>query len=162
MQRWRETRYAVLGALVFLAGCSQRHARVTRTGRLPAPALVAPRDQEVFSNYPRTVGFAWSGVPQAAGYGIEIDCYGCCAQDRWCSDAQGMGYIVPKLTAIAYTFTFWADKKGRWRVWAVDARSRPGIKSEWSGFAFRAVPQETDGTDAKKPSPFGMAGPKGH
>ena len=45
MQRWCEARYAVLGALVFLAACSQRHVRVTRTGNLPAPALVAPRDE---------------------------------------------------------------------------------------------------------------------
>lgn len=161
MQQWREARYAVLGALVFLAACSQRHARVTRAGNLAAPALVAPRNRVVFTNDPRTVRFAWLRVPQAASYGIEIDCYGCCGRDRWCSDAQGMGYIVPKLTAIAYTFTFWGDQEGRWRVWAVDARSRPGIKSEWSGFAFRAARQETSGTDAKKPSPFGTAGPKG-
>lgn len=126
-----------------------------RPGKLTAPALVAPHDQAVLTNHPRTVRFAWSRVPGAASYSIEIDCYGCCGRDRWCSDAQGMGHIVPNLTAIAYTFNFWGDEKGRWRVWAVDGRSRPGPKTAWSGFAFQAARQPANGTSRKKPSPFG-------
>lgn len=155
----RSTRWAALVIVLgFLGGCSQHRVRVG-SARLPAPTLVAPRDQSVFTNHPRTVRFAWSRVPQAAGYGLEIDCYGCCTRDRWCSEAQGMGYIVPHLTALTYTFDFWGDQRGRWRVWALDAKSRPGPKSEWAGFAFRAARQDNNG-DTKKPSPFG--GPARH
>lgn len=142
---------AIVALTMLLAACAHR-ARVGRgSANLPAPALVAPRDQAVFTNHPRTLRFAWSRVPQAASYTIEIDCLGCCAPGRWCFEVQGKEEIVPNLTAITYTFTFWGDRKGRWRVWAVDARSRPGMKSGWSGFAFQAAAQEN--TD--KPSPFG-------
>lgn len=105
------------------------------------------------TNHPRTVRFSWSRVPRAVTYAIEIDCYGCCTRDRWCSDV-GKGYTVPNLTAITYTFDFWGDQKGRWRVWAIDARSRPGPKSEWSGFSFQA-PRQAPPENQNKPSPFG-------
>jgi hypothetical protein len=150
-------RIACVTVLVLLSACAHHRANVgPGASNLPAPTPVAPRDQSVFTNHPRTVRFAWSRVPQAAAYGIEIDCLGCCVRDRWCSEAQGKGYLVPNLTAITYTFTFWGDQKGRWRVWAVDARSRPGVKSAWSGFTFQAGREEAD---PKKPSPFG--GPAG-
>jgi hypothetical protein len=149
---------AVFSILFLLNACSLRHARLgSAPANLPAPALVAPRDQSVFTNHPRTVRFSWSRVPQAASYGIEIDCYGCCVRDQWCSDA-GKPYIVPNLTAITYPFTFWGDQKGRWRVWSMDARSRPGMKSAWSGFVFRAAAQE----NPNKPSPLGPPARRGH
>jgi len=49
---------------------------------------------------------------------------------------QGTGYIVPDLKEAAYTFDYWGDHLGRWRVWAVDSQSRPGAKSAWSAFTF--------------------------
>ena len=151
-------RFTLVVVLVLLGACSQRHARVSPQGNLAAPALVGPRDQSVLTNHPRTVRFEWSRVPRAAGYGIEIDCYGCCARGQWCSDVQGKSYVVPHMTSIAYTFTFWGDQRGRWRVWAVDTRSRPGPKSAWSGFEFQAARQNSNSTDTKKPSPFGTQG----
>ncbi|MEP6716445.1 MAG: energy transducer TonB [Terriglobia bacterium] len=54
----------------------------------------------------------------------------------WCSDVQGTGYIVANLKVSEYEFNFWGNQKGRWRVWAVDAKSQPGPKSPWSGFSF--------------------------
>ena len=151
--QWRAPRAVLFVTLALLAGCSRHRAQVgPAASKIPAPALVAPRGDSVFTNHPRTVRFAWSRVPQAAGYGIEIDCLGCCAPGQWCSDVPGKAYIVPNLTAITYTFTFWGDQKGRWRVWAVDARSRPGPKSEWSGFVFRTTREDTN---PKKPSPLG-------
>ena len=145
-------------ALAFLGACSHRRASVGPVANLPPPALVAPRNQAVFTNHPRTIRFSWSRVPRAAGYGIEVDCLGCCVRGQWCSDVPGKAYVVPNLTAITYTFTFWGDQRGRWRVWAVDARSRAGPKSEWSGFAFQPTREDTN---SKKPSPLGApAGPR--
>lgn len=144
----------MLAVLAALAACSHR-ARIGPVANLPAPALLAPRDQAVLTHHPRTVRFSWSRVTRAAAYAIEIDCYGCCARDRWCSEEPGKSYIVPDLTAVTYTFDFWGDQKGRWRVWGVDARSRPGMKSAWSGFAFQAARRNPD-----RPSPFGSPGPR--
>jgi TonB family protein len=108
---------------------------------MPAPAPIAPPDESTFTNYPRTVHFRWSGIPQASTYTIEIDCLDCCVKGRWCSEAQGAGYVVADLKKPEYGFDFWGNQKGRWRVWAVDAQSQPGFKSAWSGFAFVGVPR---------------------
>ena len=121
---------AILTVLVMLTACSHR-VRLGTAANLPAPALVAR-------------------VPRAARYGIEIDCFGCCARGRWCSEEPGKSYTVADLTAITYTFDFWGDQKGRWRVWGIDARSRRGMKSAWSSFEFQAARENTN-----KPSPLG-------
>lgn len=144
-----------------LGGCSQR-----RTGQrtppppgaiLAAPSPIEPADQALFTNYPRTVRFQWSAVPKAAGYGIEIDCYECCMPGKWCSEVQGNGFIASRISNTAYTFNFWGDQKGRWRVWGLDAHVQSGVKSDWRGFAFRTPPQ-----NPSKPSPFGTRGAGGH
>lgn len=133
---------AAIAASMFLVGCSR--GRLTSISApappvaapLEAPAPIAPPDQSTFTNYPRTIRFQWSQTPRAASYAIEIDCYQCCAPNRWCSEMQGTGYIVPDLKEAAYTFDYWGDHLGRWRVWAVDSQSRPGAKSAWSAFTF--------------------------
>lgn len=94
-------------------------------------------------------------MPKAASYSIEIDCYGCCARDRWCSETPDKSHIVPHVAAIAYTYTFPGDHRGRWRVWAVNAKARPGAKSPWREFAFREAPPQSNPANGKKPSPFG-------
>ncbi len=137
-QRWIYT--ATITANLLLVSCS--HSRVTSlaapplTAAIPAaPAPIAPPDQSVLTNFPRIVHFRWSSAPQAVTYAIEIDCYHCCVKDRWCSDV-GTAFVVPNLKQTEYEFNFWGDQAGRWRVWAVDARSQPGPKSAWSGFSF--------------------------
>src|SRR5215471_8407537 len=45
---------AILTVLVMLTACSHR-VRLGTAANLPAPALVAPRDQAVLTNHPRTV-----------------------------------------------------------------------------------------------------------
>ena len=135
--------FAALCSAFLLTGCAGDQvkavapARAAVSGVAAAPALVAPPDQSVFTKFPRTVQFRWGSVPQAATYAIEIDCEGCCASGKWCSDVQRNGFIVPNLTQPAYEFQFWGDQRGRWRVWSVDAKSQPGMKSEWRVFSFQ-------------------------
>lgn len=50
---------------------------------LTPPTPLSPPDGAAFTGYPRTVTFTWYGVPEAAAYGIEIDCYGCCQAGVW-------------------------------------------------------------------------------
>lgn len=144
-------RTSALAVLAMLAAGCAHHTRLGTT----VPALVAPRDQAVLTNHPRTIRFEWSRVPKAASYSIEIDCYGCCTRDRWCSETPDKSHIVPHIAAIAYTYTFPGDHRGRWRVWAVNAKARPGAKSPWREFSFQAAPAQSSPPDGKKPSPFG-------
>src|SRR5579872_4355461 len=96
------------------------HASSVVSMPLPPPALVAPPDASVFTNYPRTIQFQWQSVPGAVAYAVEIDCFLCCSDTKWCSDVQSSGYVVPNLREPRYTFDFWGNQPGRWRVWAVD------------------------------------------
>jgi hypothetical protein len=133
------TRNAIVALSLVLAACSQTRKPAPQAAVTPSavPSPIEPPDQSVFTHHPRTVHFRWSAAPQAATYSIEIDCYHCCVKDRWCSDVQGTGYVVRNLKQPAFDFDFWGDQAGRWRVWAVDARSQPGRKSAWSNFSFR-------------------------
>jgi hypothetical protein len=141
MRRQYSIYIATIAANLLLTACSHSHpaapAAPPVTVVVPAaPAPIAPPDQSVLTNFPRIVHFRWSAAPQAVTYAIEIDCYHCCVKDRWCSDV-GVAFVVPGLKKTEYEFDFWGDQAGRWRVWAVDARSQPGPKSAWSGFSFR-------------------------
>ena len=149
-------------ALAFLAGCAAHRAKtpqpatVASVPNLPSPAPLGPADQSQFTNYPRTVHFQWSRVPQAATYAIEIDCFGCCMPGKWCSDAQGTGYVVGRLPQSTYTFNFWGDQQGRWRIWAVDAQGNAGTKTPWWRFSFKTPRPDQQ----SKPSPFGGPAPR--
>jgi eukaryotic-like serine/threonine-protein kinase len=135
-------RNAIVALSLVLAACSQtRKSAPTPQAAVPAaliPSPIEPPDGSIFTHHPRTLHFRWSTAPQAVFYSIEIDCFHCCVKDRWCSDAQGRGYVVQNLTQPAYEFEFWGDQAGRWRVWAVNAHSQPGPRSPWSGFSFRS------------------------
>jgi TonB family protein len=143
---------SIIAAGMFLAGCphSQLATPVPpQPSVIASPSPIAPPDQSVFTNFPRTVHFRWSSGPENARYAIEIDCRDCCVSGRWCSDVQGTGYIVADLRQAEYEFNFWGNQEGRWRVWAVDAKSQPGPKSSWSGFSFISP------ADANRTAPFG-------
>lgn len=137
--RWFQLCGSIVAAVIFLAGCPQARLATPvpqRPSAMASPSPIAPPDQSVFTNFPRTVHFRWSSGPENARYALEIDCRDCCVSGRWCSDVQGTGYIVADLTQSEYEFNFWGNQEGRWRVWAVDAKSQPGPKSSWSSFSF--------------------------
>lgn len=107
--------------------------------KLPNPLPISPANGVAMRGYPRTVTFQWSDVPGATRYGIEIDCYGCCTAHRWCTDVGKSGFTVDSLTQPTYTFDFWGDQPGRWRVWAVAPGLGVSEKSQWSEFTFGKV-----------------------
>jgi TonB family protein len=149
---------STVAAAFLLAGCppARLAAPVPSVQSATAsPSPIAPPDQSVFTNFPRTIHFRWSSVPEKASYALEIDCQGCCASGRWCSDVQGRGYIVANLRQSEYEFNFWGNQEGRWRVWAVDAKSQPGPKSPWSSFLFVSP------GNANRTAPFSNPVPSG-
>lgn len=105
-------------------------------GKLPNPLPISPVNGAAMTGYPRTVTFQWSDVPGAKQYGIEIDCYGCCAAHDWCTNVGKPGFIADSLKQPTYTFNFWGDQPGRWRVWAIGPHLNASEKSQWSEFTF--------------------------
>lgn len=113
-----------------------RPIRVIPIRALPAPMLQSPPSGKRFSHYPRRTTLSWSAVQGAAAYTVEIDCYGCCRANRWCTDIGRTHKMVKSIRSTTYTFNFVGAQPGRWRVWAVDQNGNPGGKSAWWTFSY--------------------------
>jgi len=103
---------------------------------LTAPKPTAPADGAGLSGFPRTTTLQWTTVPNAASYGVEIDCFHCCKANQWCTDIGGPSHIERNLSQPTFTFDFVGNQPGRWRVWAIDQFSLEGPKSAWSNFTY--------------------------
>ena len=113
-----------------------RPIRVIPIRALPPPMLQSPPSGKRFSHYPRRTTLSWSPVQGAATYTVEIDCYGCCRANRWCTDIGRTHKMVKSIRSTTYTFNFVGAQPGRWRVWAVDQNGNPGGKSAWWTFSY--------------------------
>ena len=106
---------------------------------LPAPQLLSPADNQVFSIFPRATLLEWKPVEGAVSYAVDIEV--CQARTRpQCSDPQPMfgpaNAPTRNITSTSYQFNFAGAQPGRWRVWAVDKDGREGFKSEWRIFVY--------------------------
>lgn len=106
---------------------------------LPAPKLISPDDNQVFSIFPRNTRLEWSPVEGAASYAVEIDV--CDGRTRsQCVNPQSLNLPAnpptSNLSGTTYEFRFVGAQPGRWRVWAVDQDGRDGFKSEWRTFVY--------------------------
>jgi eukaryotic-like serine/threonine-protein kinase len=104
--------------------------------RFPAPKQLAPPNGAVFSNYPRTTTLSWSAVPKAATYTVELDCFQCCAVNKWCTQVGKTWQIVTGITSTGYVFNWVGAQPGRWRVRAVGPGGAKGRRSPWSEFRY--------------------------
>ena len=104
--------------------------------QLPAPAPLSPKNGARFNKFPRRTTLRWRPVRGAARYGVEIDCYNCCKARRWCTDENKTFKKAASLSGTTYTFNFVGAQPGRWRVWAVDGKGRPGKASTWQNFSY--------------------------
>jgi hypothetical protein len=139
--------FVVSMSVLTFAGCAAKApqsanlpAPVTPAG-IAAPSAISPPNGAALTGHPRTIAFQWSPVKGATQYGIEIDCFGCCVADTWCADSRS-AYKVQALKEPAFTFDFWGDQPGRWRVWAIGADRAPSGKSPWSEFTFAPVAKD--------------------
>lgn len=103
---------------------------------LPAPNQISPRSGSRFSHYPRRTKLKWAAVKGAASYTVEIDCYGCCRANKWCTDVGRTYKKIGSIRSKTYTFNFVGAQPGRWRVWAVDKNGNHGKKSGWRTFHY--------------------------
>lgn len=103
---------------------------------LNVPQPLSPAHGTVFSHYPRVTALHWQPVTNATSYTVEVDCYHCCAMNKWCSDVGKIWTIIPNIRTTTHTFHFVGAQPGRWRVWAVDGTGREGPKSNWQEFRY--------------------------
>ena len=108
---------------------------------LKAPQLLLPANGAEFNHYPRATKLEWSAVSGAVSYTVELElCRPGDVDRKECQDPQLLQIRKnPPLSGIVgttYEFTFIGAQPGRWRVWAVDAKGRVGLKSTWSNFVY--------------------------
>jgi TonB family protein len=126
-------RLLVVAALA--TACGPKSPQVVPAPTAAAPTLIAPADGVVLTNFPRTASLEWSPVPGAFEYRVQVDCYDCCRTGAWCSDVLPSPPLATSVTT-RYIATIPGDNRARWRVWAIDNRSREGLKSEWRHLSF--------------------------
>lgn len=115
-----------------------------RSGRLPAPQIVSPEDRKLLVNvpHPRKLTVQWGAVPGAATYTVEVEYCEWEAPDGGECRKGGhplLGWREPPPSGIEgtkYELLFPGTQPGRWRVWAVDEKGRPGVKSPWTRFSY--------------------------
>lgn len=103
------------------------------------PLPVEPLDGTVFTTEPGPTTLEWTPVEidSFGSYAVEVDCYGCCREGRWCTDV-GETYLVDRLVEdTTWTFSWFGTQPGRWRVWAVSTNGVEYPKSAWSEFRYQ-------------------------
>jgi hypothetical protein len=116
--------------------CKTIGAVQTGTTTLSAPRQLSPQSGSTFNFFPRKTTLKWSAVLGATAYGVEIDCFSCCVNNRWCTDVGKEWNVVPNVKATEYTFDFVGAQPGRWRVWAVGPRGETSPKTGWWEFKY--------------------------
>jgi TonB family protein len=106
--------------------------------QLPAPQQLSPGDSAALHGFPRLLRMKWTAVRGASKYGLEVDCYGCCASHNFCSEVRKPTFVT-ETAASSYTHEFVGDQPGRWRVWAISADGLAGVKSGWRSFTYGRV-----------------------
>ncbi len=108
--------------------------------------------------------FQWEAVPQAVAYAIEIDCYGCCSKQNWCSNDKHRTFTTWMITGNYYRFSLGPGRFGSWRIWAIDDTGQPGQVSPWSLFSVPLDPNavvpsrpKKDAVPRRLPFPIVMA-----
>jgi len=111
--------------------------------RLPAPVQVSPLDRATLDNFPRATKLEWAPVTGAASYAVEVEsCWRVRTEWRKYVPENGQCFNPSpyleklRLGDTSYEFAFKGAQPGRWRVWAIDKDSRPGIKSNWRKFEY--------------------------
>jgi hypothetical protein len=107
---------------------------------LPSPQPLLPANGAELVHYPRTTRLEWSPVSGAASYTVELELCPANADVKECRGQLLQTRGNPPLSGIegtSYQLSFIGAQPGRWRVWAVDAKGRVGLKSDWSTFIYR-------------------------
>jgi hypothetical protein len=96
---------------------------------LVAPEPLSPSDGSEFNQFPRKTTLTWAPVTGAVSYKLEVEYQS--------PDGQWLAAVPVKMVKeTEYQFDFLGAQPGRWHVWAVDANSHEGPKSNWWTFRY--------------------------
>jgi hypothetical protein len=114
-----------------------RHVQALRQ-RFPGheDAIVLDPGRHAADYRPRTTRISWGNVQGADSYSLEIDCFECCREGRWCSEDRGQWKVVTGVRTTSYSFDWVGAQRGRVRIWGVNAAGRKGRKSPWTPFEY--------------------------
>ena len=105
---------------------------------LPAPVQISPENGAILDNPTRSIDFMWDPVQGAALYTVQVDCYHCCQENKWCTDIGKEYQLITDITTNSETLNYFSGKNdGKWRVWGVDSDGKNGTKSHWRMFTFK-------------------------
>jgi hypothetical protein len=104
---------------------------------MKAPEQKSPPPNAVLKDPKRKTKLTWNRVDGAQSYTVEIDCFGCCAANKWCADVGKSFEVFPSIGSTEHSFEFKGkERRVRWRVWAVDKDGHAGPKSGWRELSY--------------------------
>ena len=107
------SRLIVVALAIPCVECATSGKRPSSAAAVPqAPALASPPEGAVLTFFPRLIDFEWTATPGAARYRIEVDCYGCCATDKWCSDVNPSAVHMQDVVTPKSTIEFPGNQPG--------------------------------------------------
>lgn len=104
------------------------------------PVPVAPENGAELTNFPRNMTLRWlhSTKPAFRHYEVQVDILHARSL-KWRSKLPGQTYLLEDTTnRNSYSFTFTADRKGRWRVRGMNNQGQYTPWCAWQHFEYRA------------------------
>jgi hypothetical protein len=132
-----DTLYPTIESSSGFVSIGRPHGDVLAPTKLATPTQLAPRDGTVFANPTFKPTFQWPNVSGAASYSVEVDCFHCCLEGKWCSEVGGNTTVINNIPANRITYRDTNPQPYRWRVWAVGSDGGTSPKSRWAGFSYR-------------------------
>ncbi|MGL4629921.1 MAG: hypothetical protein ACRCVT_01850, partial [Leadbetterella sp.] len=82
-----------------------------------APILNSPLNNSVFSHFPRTTHFNWTGISiPGVTYTIEIDAFGARNAGAWATETGEHWLVQSGISGTSFNHNFVGAQRGRWRV----------------------------------------------
>jgi TonB family protein len=124
-----------------------------------APVQSSSRSKAAGDTASQDLRLEWMPVPGAESYAVEIDAFGGCAPQQWCSEV-GKSVIVEGLKETALTRNLPNAERVRWRVWAVSG-ARQTQKSGWQVLSLNGAvaPRPTEQNRGVGLPSLGVLGP---
>lgn len=101
-----------------------------------APELLSPAAGAVGHENPAWIIFRWAPVEGARSYALDVDCFHCCVENRWCSDVNQNWLQQRDISQPEFAHQWVGNNRGRWRVWAVFPDGSTTERSEWREFGW--------------------------
>jgi TonB family protein len=134
--RWRVS--AVAGLLTSDKSSWREFSFNTAAAMAPAaraPVPLSPVANALIDGAAGKISFTWQAVPGATSYMLELDIFGTCLADKWCTEV-GKRWIEADIKDTKVSVDLPKGDRLRWRVSGV-AGARKTLSSQWSELSVR-------------------------